>query len=279
MKIYEKLYLFLKKNLSPKSKNYFYFILHFKNNLKINFPKFIFKFLKTNIYDKKKKKIFTLINFGGSTISRGFSMFRTDPEVCNWIDDFDKESTLVDIGANIGLYSLYAAKKGHKVYAFEPESLNFSCLNMNISDNNLNDQIFAYPIAINDEEKLSTLNLSSMNFGGSGNSFDRKITDSGVEFTPIYKQGSVSYSLESICSKLKIVPENIKIDVDGNELKVINGMLNILDDKNLKSICVELNPNFNEHSKVFKILGEYFNNCKKFEWYSGQEVFNYIFKR
>ena len=34
--------------------------------------------------------------------------------------------------------------------------------------------------------------------------------------------------------KLKIVPENIKIDVDGNELKVINGMLNILDDKNLK---------------------------------------------
>lgn len=279
MKIYEKFYLFLKKNLSPKSKNYFYFILHFKNNLKINFPKFIFKFLKTNIYDREKKKIFTLRNFGGSTISRGFSMFRTDPEVCNWIDDFDEESILVDIGANIGLYSLYAAKKGHKVYAFEPESLNFSCLNMNISDNNLNDKIFAYPIAINDEEKLSTLNLGSMNFGGSGNSFDRKITDSGLEFIPIYKQGSVSYSLESICSKLKIVPENIKIDVDGNELKVINGMLNILDDKNLKSICVELNPNFNEHSKVVKILCEYFNDYKKFEWYNGQEVFNYIFKR
>ena len=118
-----------------------------------------------------------------------------------------------------------------------------------------------------------------MNFCGSGNSFDRKITDSGLEFIPIYKQGSVSYSLESICSKLKIVPENIKIDVDGNELKVINGMLNILDDKNLKSICVELNPNFNEHSEVVKILGEYFNDYKKFEWYNGQEVFNYIFKR
>ena len=43
-------------------------------------------------------------------------------------------------------------------------------------------------------------------------------------------------------------------------------------------ICVELNPNFNEHSKAAKFY-EYFNDYKKFEWYNGQEVFNYIFKR
>ena len=60
-----------------------------------------------------------------------------------------------------------------------------------------------------------------MNFGDQVIHLIEKITDSGLEFIPIYKQGSVSYSLESICSKLKIVPENIKIDVDGNELKVI----------------------------------------------------------
>ena len=56
-------------------------------------------------------------------------------------------------------------------------------------------------------------------------------------------------------------------------------MLNILDDKNLKSICIELNPNFDEHLKVIKILREYFKDYKKFVWYNGQEVFNYIFKR
>ena len=99
------------------------------------------------------KKIFSLRNFGGSTISRGFSMFRTDPEVCNWIDGFNENTTVADIGANVGLYSLYAAKKNLKVYAFEPESLNFSCLNLNIFDNNLNDKIFALPIAVNNEEK------------------------------------------------------------------------------------------------------------------------------
>ena len=279
MKIKEKIYQYLKKNLPLRIKHYLYFILHFKNNLKINFPKWLFKYLITNIYDRDKKKIFTLRNFGGSTISRGFSMFRSDPEVCNWIDDFDKDTLMVDIGANIGLYSLYAAKKGHKVYAFEPESLNFSCLNLNISDNNLNDKIHAFPIAINDEEKISSLNLGSMKFGGSGNSFDRKITDSGLDFNPFYKQGSVSFSLDFISKKLNFFPEYVKIDVDGNELKVINGMSVILESKNLKSICVELNPEFKEHSEVFEILSNYFKNYKKYQWYDGQEVFNYIFKR
>ena len=54
----------------------------------------------------EKKKIFTLRNFGGSTISRGFSMFRTDPEVCNWIDDFDEESYLLTLVLTLTLFTL-----------------------------------------------------------------------------------------------------------------------------------------------------------------------------
>ena len=206
-------------------------------------------------------------------------MFRTDPEVCNWIESFGENTIVVDIGANVGLYSLYAASKNHKVYAFEPESLNFSCLNLNIFDNNFNDKIFAFPIAINDVEKISRLNLSSMHYGGSGNTFDRQISDSGLKFEPIFKQGSVSFSLDEICKRLNFTPDIIKIDVDGNELKVINGMKEVLVSKNLKSICIELNPKFKEHSEVLEILSNYFDDCKKYQWYEGQEVFNYIFKR
>jgi hypothetical protein len=58
----------------------------------------------------------------------GFSMFRNDSEIPKWIDGFKKDSIFIDIGANIGMFSLYAAKKNHKVIAFEPESLNFACL-------------------------------------------------------------------------------------------------------------------------------------------------------
>ena len=40
-------------------------------------------------------------------------------------------------------------------HAFEPESLNFACLNLNVSDNNLNKQIQTFPFAIDEEIKIA----------------------------------------------------------------------------------------------------------------------------
>lgn len=274
-----KLYIFLKKNLPLKVKHYLYFLMHFKNNLKIKIPHWIFKFLITKIYDENNNKLFTLRNFGGSTISRGFSMFRSQPELCEWINKFEKSSVFVDVGANIGLYSLYAAKKGHRVIALEPESLNFACLNLNIKDNNFKDKISAFPIAVNDELKISYLNMHAMKFGGSGNTFERKINDHGNQFDSIFSQGSVSFTLDDFLEKTNIVPNYIKIDVDGNELKVIKGMSKVIQDENLKSICIELNPKFDEHAEVFQVLEKYFKKKIKHNWYDGQEVFNHTFYR
>ena len=271
-----KLYIFLKNNLPLKAKHYLYFLIHFKNNLKIKIPHWILKFLVTKIYDQNNNKLFTLRNFGGSTVSRGLSMFRTQPELCEWINNFEENSVFVDIGANIGLYSLYAAKKGHKVVALEPESLNFACLNLNIKDNNFKNKISAFPVAINDELKISYLNMNVMKFGGSGNTFERKVNDHGNQFDSVYSQGSISFTLDYLLEKTNTIP---KIDVDGNELKVIRGMSKIIQDKNLRSICIELNPDFNEHAEVFEILKKYFKKPTKHNWYNGQEVFNHTFYR
>ena len=54
-----------------------------------------------------------------------------------WIESFDSKDTLIDIGANIGIYTIYAAKRGHRIIAFEPESQNFGLLNRHISLNNV----------------------------------------------------------------------------------------------------------------------------------------------
>jgi len=50
-----------------------------------------------------------------------------------------------------------------------------------------------------------------------------------------------------------------------------------IQNKNLKSICIELNPSFNEHVEVFEILKKYFKRYSKENWHQGQEVFNHIF--
>ena len=52
-----------------------------------------------------------------------------EPETLEWIDEIPQGSVLWDIGANIGLYTCYAAKaRGCRVFAFEPSVFNLELL-------------------------------------------------------------------------------------------------------------------------------------------------------
>ena len=279
MNLKNKIISLLKKFLPKKILTILIYIRDIPVNFKINYSKFILKILITNIYDKNNNKLFTLRNFGGSTVSRGFHLFKSQPEVTKWIDSFDENSCLVDIGANIGVFSLYAAKKKHSVLAFEPESLNFACLNLNIMDNNLKDYITAYPISLNDSNDISFLNLSTMKFGGSGSTFGSCLDESGNTFEPVYKQGSIAFKLDDVIKKTNTIINYVKIDVDGNELFVLKGMPELLKSSNLRSICVELDPATSRGTEAIDLLMNNFSKFEKKQWYSNQNVFNYIFKK
>jgi len=72
---------------------------------------------------------------------------------------FSQGDVVLDIGANIGWYSLLAAKYGAQVYAFEPDPLNFKLLNENIEMNALAEQVVAYQCAVSDQEAVLPLYL------------------------------------------------------------------------------------------------------------------------
>ena len=75
--------------------------------------------------------------------------FIKEPETIQWIDKFTKieNNNIIfwDVGANLGLYSIYAALKhaNIEVISFEPSTSNLRILSRNISINNLQDEIFA----------------------------------------------------------------------------------------------------------------------------------------
>ena len=48
-----------------------------------------------------------------------------EPETIEWIDGFETGDTLWDIGANIGIYSIYAGVKGIRTWGFEPHFANY----------------------------------------------------------------------------------------------------------------------------------------------------------
>ena len=76
------------------------------------------------------------------------------------------ESVLWDIGANVGLYSVYAAKKHNcKIWAFEPSVFNLELLARNIYLNELTNNICIVPIALSDKLGSSQMHMTSSEWG------------------------------------------------------------------------------------------------------------------
>ena len=70
-----------------------------------------------------------------------------EPETINWIKNFPKDSVFFDVGANIGIYTLYSAvMQQNKVFAFEPHAASYKNLLDSINLNNFTFPFLRYDI-------------------------------------------------------------------------------------------------------------------------------------
>ena len=235
---------------------------------------------KKIVKDKKGKRIFSIRDIGDIPKVRARKFYLHEPDTVNWISKFPTNSKFLDIGANIGIYSLFAAHKNCKCISIEPQSLNFALLNLNIFDNKFQNLISAYPICANDKSGPSYLYHSKeLKFGGAHTTFDRNINDEGSSFDIKFKSGSYAVVLDDFLKKIKFEPNYIKIDVDGNELNVLKGLKKTIKSKTLKSILIEINPDFPEHVKCINILKKQFNFYDIVNIQPKTKVCNMIFKK
>ena len=87
---------------------------------------------------------------------------RYEPETTAWISQFKKikkQKIFWDIGAQIGLHSIFAATKfkNIKVISFEPSTSNLRILSRNISINSLSNKINIISLPISEKLKISYL--------------------------------------------------------------------------------------------------------------------------
>jgi FkbM family methyltransferase len=190
------------------------------------------------------------------TLWRVKSIYEKEPWTLEWISRFAYGEILLDCGANVGMYSIWAAAtRGAEVYAFEPESQNYAILNRNILLNGLGGHVRAYCLGLSDRSGLSELHMADMRIGGSchslGEALDYKHEPLPVEFT----QGAVSATVdELVASGALPVPNHFKIDVDGFEPKVIAGSRETLRQPSLRSLLIETNQNLEDHVDMVKEL-------------------------
>ena len=180
------------------------------------------------------------------------TLFQKEPITIEWIAGFKAEDVLVDVGANVGMYTVWAAKtRGVRVFAFEPESQNFALLNRNIVLNDIGSRVSAYCLAISDVAGLSQLHLSNFQAGDSCHSLGEQLDFKHEPMTPAYSQGCVAARLDDLVACGAIPePDHIKIDVDGFEPKVIAGAWNIVTGKKLRSLLIEVNQNLPDHRQM-----------------------------
>lgn len=218
---------------------------------------------------------------------RAQTLFSKEPDTIKWINSFADNAILYDVGANVGMYALYAAaKKNIHVYAFEPESQNYAALNRNIFINHLQDKINAYNIAISDQARLGHLYLKEFTIGGALNNFGECVNYKKEPFAPGFKQAVTSFPLNDLIDKFNLpVPHHLKIDVDGLEAAVIAGADHLLKELELKSILIELNTDLAAdnaiipHLKNFGFILQSHYRSPAFVNSPFKNIYNHIFSR
>jgi FkbM family methyltransferase len=139
--------------------------------------------------------------------------------------------TFVDIGANVGFYSLIAAQAACKVYAFEPAPKTRSILERNLRLNGAKD-VTAIEVALSDAAGEGELFLDAKNNSGAASL--RRSPNSG---------NSVSITLDTYdhFSAVNALPNPalIKIDVEGAELEVLRGAAGLFQQSAPSHIFVE----------------------------------------
>ena len=179
-----------------------------------------------------------------------------EPDTIRWLEAMKPGSVLVDIGANVGMYSVFAAvTRKVRVFSFEPEAQNYALLNANIEANALSDRVLAFPLALSDEMRLDKLYLSKFDAGGSCHSFADEV---GFDLKPrraAFTQGAFSVTLDMLVETGAVpVPDYIKLDVDGIEHKVLAGARKTLANTKVREVLVELNTHLAEHREAIELL-------------------------
>jgi FkbM family methyltransferase len=160
---------------------------------------------------------------------------------------FKANSVFWDIGANVGLYSVIFAKANPtwKIYSFEPNIGVHKTFYKNISFNNCKN-IQLLPLALSDSKEKLNLRVNRNRPGTSTlNSKTRKFNNSE-------KVEGISGD-ELFLSRKILAPDFIKIDVEGHELKVLNG-LKVIISNYVPIISIELAVNVWKSENEFKLF-------------------------
>jgi len=177
---------------------------------------------------------------------RAETFWSKEPETLEWINrNLGEKSNVdlfIDVGANIGIYSLYASivNQGVSIISIEPFSTNFLELEKNISLNSKQNQIVALEVALSSRSGRGNLRIADDRLGSSGSQIE--VTDDSSSAQTIVETGD-----RLVDSRIDLLSQSggkvmLKIDTDGNELDVLLGFSESFGKGIIGTVLVETHP-------------------------------------
>lgn len=157
---------------------------------------------------------------GGASVY--FNMMEAE-QTETMLAEFTAGKVFFDIGANIGYYSILAARnigETGTVVAFEPVISNLTFLYRHVQLNKANN-IKVLPFALSDKSAIACFSLgqnSAMGHLAEGSSNGK---GEDLVYVP-------TVTLDEIAEKMNLMPDVMKIDVEGAEMEVFHGAENVL---------------------------------------------------
>ena len=164
-----------------------------------------------------------------------------------------KKITLVDVGANLGGYTNLVLQntKVKEIHMFEPSKKCFGYLKKKFTQN----KIYINNKALSNTNKMNTFYESEVLSQSSLHNVKNKF-NSNLENTDVYKIECVTLDKYFYGHKKNFVIDLLKIDAEGEDLKVLEGATKLLKNKNIRLIKIELLNSFNQknNSNINEII-------------------------
>ena len=130
-----------------------------------------------------------------------------------------RESVLIDVGANIGMYSLAAAAAGFKAYAFEPVPMNVQMIIASAMRNRMERRLRIYTMGASDKFSSFHMGFDNTNQGGVNHTLDENAGFANDAVAPLHRV------LPAVLAKAKIF---VKMDIEGGECRALRGLVPFL---------------------------------------------------
>lgn len=171
------------------------------------------------------------------------------------------DSVILDLGANIGYYTMIAGMKmqpGGLIIAVEPESENFALLTKNIEQNNLNDYVIAVKAAASNAPGTAKLYLCNTPDGKPLNRGDHKLNmPSRAEFEEV-EVTTVDQLVFDYCNANDL-PTIMKMDTQGAEHLILQGAKEFLAAEAPLVLITEFTPGaYSNDDEYFDLLRKEF---------------------